>query len=306
MQPGQWANFTMGGLTAALVDAGGTSTPSLLTFAARGVWDSAHRKLQFAGTSHTGGAFIQDAGGLITWDDATNQWTKESYNWSSEDPGHSYYHVTVNPNTGDLYFRKFNSAQIRRRVYGNTGQSSWQQVANHPNAANQVAGGLEWFPQLNNGGGGLVFVDQVGASWSNAALTSWNTTPTIMSGGYHNWIARAGGFVYWGGGDKSSAMYRLSPTGAAAAMPDTPLQAGVNSEQAIVLPHPNGTDLLLFGTSSGGPIHRFNGSTWSNIGTHQIGGQLWIGFTIPDYGVVIFLRHPAGALDTASAVVYKP
>jgi len=309
LSSGQWTAITMGGLNSSLVGAAGTSVQSLLTFAARGHWDCAHKKLQYAGTSHTGGQLIAGAGGLITWDDATNQWTKESYTWSSENPGHAYYHVALNKSNGNLYFRGYNSAGIIRRTFGSTGQGAWQsgQVANNPNSANQVAGGLEWFPQLNGGLGGLVFVDATGAAWSNAALSSWtHQTGSSTSGPYHNWIAHAGGFVYWGGGNGSTAMYRLSPTGTVTAMPSTPLVAGPNNEAAIVLPHPNGTDLLLFGVNSGGAIHRFNGTSWSSAGTHQNGGQLWIGFTVPEYGVNVFLRHEGGGTGAASAIIFKP
>jgi chitodextrinase len=308
LSSGQWANFIMGGLDSSLVGASTAGNPSLFNYAARGHWDPVHRKLQFAGTSHTGGAFIPGAGGLITWDDATNQWTRETYTWSSEGPGHSYYHTALNKGNGDLYFRQFNSASITRRAYGSTGQASWQsaQVANHPNTGTQVAGGLEWFPQLNGGAGGLVFVDWTGASWSNAALSSWTgQSGSSPSGPYHNWVAQAGGSMYWGGGNGSTAMYRLSSTGSVTAMPSTPLEAGNIYNNAIVLPHPNGTDLLLFGTAAGGPIHRFNGSSWASVGTHQIGQPLWVGFTVPEYGVIVFVRHVDGN-GAASAVVYKP
>jgi len=310
LQPGQWTvPFAMGGLDQALVSANGPSVPTLLGFASRGHWDCAHRTLQFTGTSHTGGLYIDGAGGLLTYNEVTNQWTKESYTWSVYDPGHSYYHNTLNRTNGDLYYRQFNSATVYRRAFGTTGQASWQagQVANIPNNANQVAGGLEWFPQLNNGAGGLVFVDTFGASWSNATLTSWQSTPNnLTSGQIHNWIALAGGFVYWGGGGDTTAMYRLSPAGVATRMPDTPIGTGVNANSGVVLAHPNGTDLLLFGTSAGGPVYRFDGSTWTNIGTHQIGGQLWVGFTIPDYGVMLFLRHENVGTGDGSAALFKP
>lgn len=308
MQSGQWASFSMGGLDSSLVYGAGPSVNTIMGFSARGHWDPIHKKLQFAGTSHTGGPYIANAGALITWNDATNQWTRESYSWSVYDPGHSYYHVALNKTNGDLYFRQFNSATVYRRSYGSTGQSSWEtgKVANVPNLANQVAGGLEWFPQLNGGAGGLVFVDTFGASWSNAAMTSWTSTPTLMSGQYHNWIAAAGGYVYWGGGNGTTSMYRLSPTGATATMPDTPLEAGNNENASIVLPHPNGTDLLLFGTSPGGPIYRFNGTSWTNVGSNQMGDQLWVGFTIPEYGVIVFVRHAGVGTGAASAMVYKP
>jgi hypothetical protein len=311
MQPGTWADFIMGGLTSSLVSASSSSTPSILTFAARGVWDPVHKKIQFAGTSHTGGQVISGAGGLITWDDATNQWSREAYAWSSDVPGHAYYHLAVNANNGDLYFRMFGSPRIMRRAFGATGQGSWVtgQVADQPNNANQVAGGLQWFPNLNGGQGGLVFIDVLGAAWSNAALTSWTSqSGTSQSGNYQNWVAQTGGAVYWGGGANGSlAVYRLSSNGVVTTMPNAPMTTGVNTDSAIVLAHPNGTDLLLFQAGvAQGAIYRFNGSSWSNIGTHQINSSnFWIGVSIPIYGVIVFIVHPDGS-GTPYARVFKP
>ncbi len=326
LQPGQWqVPFAMGGLDSSLLYAAGPSLNTLLGFASRGHWDCAHKTLQYAGASHVGGlGQTAGAGGLITWDDATNQWTKESYAWSQYDPGHSYYHTTLNKTNGDFYYRQFNSASVYRHPHGSTGTglAGWKTgiVANVPNNANQVAGGLEWFPELNGGAGGLVFIDTFGASWSNAALTSWTSGPQVAIGQYQNWIAHAGGYVYWGGGQGNTSMYRTDSTGAQVQMPNTPISGGVNEDSAIVLAHPNGHDLLLFGTSAGGPIYRFDGASWTNIGTHQLqssvdGSDLWVGFTIPDYGVIVFLQHlgigstnmsVTGTSGTGSAAVYKP
>ena len=307
MPSNSWADFMIGSLTSSVVSASGPSVPSLLTYAARANWDPIHKRMQFAGTSHTGGVVISGAGGLITWDDTTNQVTRESYSWSSENPGHSYYHTTVNQSNGNMYFRSYNSASIYRRVFGQTGQSSWAAgvVANHPNPANQVAGGLEWFNELNGGAGGLVFIDCLSVNWSNAALTSWTAKTGFNSGNYQNWCTRAGGSVYFGGGSGSTAMYRLSSSGTVSSMPSTPLVAGP-AEQGIVLAHPNGNDLLLFqsGTASGS-IYRFNGSSWAGAGTHKINtSDFWVGCTIPEYGVILFLVHPTGS-GTPSIRVYK-
>lgn len=307
LSSGQWADFKMGGLTSDLMKAAGQSVPSFSLYAARGHWDAIHRKIQYAGTSHTGGAYFAGAGALITWDESSNLWTKESYSWSSEDPGHTYFHLTLHLPTGDLYYRSFNSPKILRRAYGATGQASWEagRIANTPNAARQVAGALEWFPELNSGAGGLVFVDQAGAAYSNSTFSSWTQTATTLSGPYHNWTARAGGFVYFGGGNGSTAMFRLDSKGSVTQMPNTPMEAGNNLNQSLVLTHPNGTDLLLFQTTASGSIYKFNGSSWVSAGTHAVGGTHWIGTTIPEYGIILFLIHPGGT-GTPFARVYKP
>jgi hypothetical protein len=297
----------MGGLTSSLVGAASAAVPSLVTYASKMMWDPLHRKLHFAGCSHTGGQTMANAGGLITWDDETNQWSKESYSWSSSGPGHSYYHTTVNPSTGDLFYREFESARILKRNYGSTGQAGWRSglVANHPHAANQAAGGLEWFPELNNGAGGLVFVDARGAARSNAALSSWTQGSTAVSGNYHNWSAQAGGYVYFGGGNGSSAMYRMNASGVTSSVPNTPLEAGVNAgNSSMVYAHPNRNDLLLVARASSGAFHRFNGSSWSSLGSHQVNGTPFVATAVPEYGVVLFLVHPGGT-GTPYLRVYK-
>src|SRR5258708_16464432 len=147
MSPGQWAPFTMGGLSGALLYADGPSVHTLLGYAARGHWDGVHKKISFTGVSHTGGQYIANAGALLTWDDATNQWTRESYKWNVYDPGHSYYHNTLNQSTGDLYFRQSNSATVYRHAYGSKGPAAWgrEQLANRPKQPTKEAVCVDWF-----------------------------------------------------------------------------------------------------------------------------------------------------------------
>jgi hypothetical protein len=312
MSAGAWANFSMGLTSATFTGvAPGGSEPSINNgFGNRMLWDPVHRKLQYAGTTHTGGATVSGAGGLATWDEKTNTWSRETYAWSSENPGHSYSHIAVNTTNGDLYFRSFNSRTIYRRVYGQTGQASWQAFSalnGITNWANQVAGALEWFPELNGGAGGLAFADELGASRSDATLKSWTGQSSISkSGPYHNWCARAGGLFYFGGGNGSSAMYAMNAGGTVSAKASTPLSAG-SAGASMVFAHPNGTDLLLFQNSASGAIHRFNGTSWSNAGTHQIGVSdgLWMACAIPEYGVMVFIRNERGS-GTPTCVLYKP
>lgn len=313
MSSGQWSDFTTGSLTNATLYANTTSGNFgiLNSFGSKLVWDPAHKKMNFAASSHTGGAIISGSGGLAVWDDATNTWSRETYDWSSEDPGHEYYHVTVNPTSGDLYFRSFNSRTVLRRQYGSTGQASWQSFSTigHGNYANQVAGGLEWFPERNSGSGGLVFADTLGCAMSDAALTTWTgQTGSSSSGAYHNWIQYANGRVYFGGGNGSSAMFSIGSTGTTPSSHSaTPLSAGPNLD-GIVLGHPNGTDLLLFENfAASGAIHRFNGTSWSSAGTHSIGDSsgCWAGGAVPEYGVMLFLMFP-NTSGTPFCKVYKP
>jgi hypothetical protein len=294
LSPGEWANFSMGGMGASLLDAG--SGHSITEFSARGHWDPVHKKIQYWGQGHYA------AEKLITWDDGANQWSVGP-SAGMGTIGHGYYHFALDPATGDVYLRAYGSATVKKRPYG----GSWSTIATLPNIGNQVAGALEWFPALNNGAGGLVFCDTLSAETWNKLSNAWTVriSSLLGLGGYHNWAAVAGDSLYFGGGDGRTAMYRLSASGSVSSAPSTPIAAGVGD--GIVLRHPDGNQLLLFGQGSSGSIHRFDGSSWTSAGTHQIGGatNLWFGVPISDYGVVLFVAQTSST-GSPTVKVYRP
>jgi hypothetical protein len=294
MGAGQWANFSMGGMSTALLDAG--SGHSITEFSARGHWDPVHKKIQYWGQGHYAGEK------LITWDDATNQ-------WSTGAPagfggiGHGYYHLAMDPATGDLYLYGYGSHNVKKKPYG----GSWSSIASFTGWTNQGMGGLEWLPSLNGGTGGLVFGDTLSLQTWNPATNSWTTRSSTLTGigSYHEWIVAAAGSVYFGGGNGSSTVYKVSSTGSISAAPSTPVPAGVGN--GIVMRHPDGNQMLLFTQGSSGSVYRFNGSSWVSHGSHQIGGttNLWFGVPISDYGVILFVAQDSST-DSPSAKVYRP
>lgn len=301
MSSNSWSNFTMGGLTLSLVDAG--SSHSIVEFCARGHWDRLNRKIQFWGQGHNA------ASKLITWDDATNQWS------IGTDPGfggvaHAYYHQAMNQATGDLYLRQYSGSGIKRKLYN----QAWTNVASINNSYNQVAGGLEWFSALNSGAGGLVFCDTASAESSTTTVSGWTVRQDPLSpalGPYHQWIAATTSFCYFGGGNGSSDMFRMNASGSVSVQPDTPETAGIWAEssdgKSPVISHPNGTDLLQLGANpQGGTISRFNGTSWSSVGTMQLGSGLdqWFAVPIDTYGVVLFVAA-ANNVTTPICRVYK-
>ena len=293
MSSGQWTSFSMGGMGASLLDAG--SGHSITEFSARGHWDPVHKKIQYWGQGH----YAND--NLITWDDATNQWSSNG-SAGMGTIGHGYYHLALDPATGDLYLRGYNSATVKKNPYG----GSWSNIASCPNIANQVAGALEWFTGLNSSAGGLTFCDTLSAEMWNKSANAWAVPSSSLSGmgSYHNWAVAAGGSLYFGGGNGSSVMYRMSASGSVASAPSTPIAAGVSA--GIVVRHPDGNQLLLFSQGTSGTIYRFNGSSWSTQGTHQIGGatDLWFGVPISDYGILLFVAQTTST-DAPVVKVYK-
>jgi hypothetical protein len=294
MSSGQWANFSMGGMSAALLDAG--NSHSITEYASRGHWDPVHRKIQFWGQGH------YSSEKLITWDDATNQWSVGTPAIAGS-IGHAYYHLAMDPTTGDLYLRAFGSTAVKKKPYG----GAWVNITPFQNVSGQVAGALEWFPSANAGAGGLAFCDVKSVQTWAPTANAWSTRSSTLSGlgNYHNWGVAAGSSVYCGGGNGSTAMYRLDANGSVSAAPSTPITAGVGS--GIVLRHPDGNHLLLFAQGATGAIHRFNGSSWATHGTHQIGGttNLWFGVPVSTYGVIVFVAQTNGA-SSPTVTVYKP
>lgn len=298
MASGQWATFSTSGMSAGLLAV--DSTHSVTEFGARGHWDPAHKLVQFWGQGHWAPSK------LITWDDASNRWTADGTQVFS-DIGHAYYHLALDPGSGDLYLRGYFSTAVRRKPYG----GAWTNIASFADIGRQVAGGLEWFPQLHGGRGGLVFIDVLSCQTWNPSTNAWTTRSSTLSGmgPYHNWIAAAGPYVYFGGGNGSRAMYRLSADGSVSTAPSTPLEAGIWAAggNAPVLSHPDGNQLLQFAPGSSGAIYRFNGSAWVAHGTHQIGPRQWFGVPISDYGVIMFVAQDgSGTSYTPVVKVYKP
>jgi hypothetical protein len=283
MSTGQWNDFVMGGMNGSLLDAGGGR--SITEYSARGHWDPVRRKVQYWGQGH------YTAEKLITWDEASNQWSVgPTANVSSI--GHAYYHLALDPASGDLYLHGYNSTATKRKPYN----GSWSAIAPGPNNASLVAGGLEWFPALNGGAGGLVYVDQASVQTWNPSTNAWTVRGSLSGlGPYNIWIAAAAGAVYFGGGDGSSATYRMSASGAVSSAPSTPIGGGVGA--GIVLQHPDGNQLLQFAPGATGAIYRFNGSSWVAHGTHQIGGLTLHRFGVPirDHGVVLFISYSGGS-----------
>lgn len=313
MSANTWADFSMPNLAIATFFA--ESTAGAKTFLngnlPKMTWYAANKEINIVGASHTGGLTVVGAGGLSTWTDSNNTWVRETYDWNSEIQGHGYYHNAVNVLNGDLYLRKYNSAGILRRTRGSSGDSWTTFSTIGANYANQVAGALEWFPELNSGSGGLVFVDVGGANFSNAALTSWSAatgaSPTGI-GSIHNFTAYSNNRVYFGGGNGSLKMWSLNSSGVAQVEADTPITCGAGTSfgQGAVFPHPNGTGLLAFGPNTGNDFYSYNGSSWTNLGAHSIGvaDGIWAGVTIPDYGIVLFLKN-AGGTGTPTCKLYK-
>jgi hypothetical protein len=340
MVSGDWQDFTMGGLDDALLHASSSAgTQSHVTFVGRMHWDSTTKKLYYLGFGHCPGG-CDDIGAYFTWDDETNQFsTRENYTTTGRPnlgESHVYMMWAHNEATQDSYWRNYFSNTIRKFVSlaaTEDFRDDWEtgHVADKPTGGNQINGALEWYQPLNSGSGGLAFFDVAGGYWTNAALSSWSDTYTangntaFWSGDYDQNVAQAGGYLYFGGGTcvnvnctgggngdttRHMNLYRMDSTGDVTQLGDLPRTVSQNSSSsnAVMLPHPNGTDLLILPMAASGTIYLYDPDMddWNTHGTTEFTeGIMHVCGVIDDYDVILCFTHGSSE-TTAYAQVYKP
>lgn len=320
MSPGDWEVFSIPSLDNSMLFANGPTQQGILNgFGYNLQFDPVHNLLLFAGTSHTGGVDYAGAGGLFTYDINTHTCTRESYTGNSVDGssgnvplvGHGYVHLALDPVTGNMWFRWYGSQSVRQRLFGDTGESSWTAFSTIGGSwGNQVAGALVYFPELNGGAGGLVFVDVAGAKTTASDLTTWadatGAAPTGI-GNLQQFGVRANGHVYFGGGNSSTKMWKLNASKVVTACADTPVECG-SANTAVIVTHPNGVDLLAYERANGGNFYKYDAvaDTWSGPTAHQIAASsIFAAAAVPDANVVFFLRFP-GVAGTPSVILHMP
>ncbi len=157
LQPGQWVEVNTNGFSnGAFLE---TNTGPITQWSDKGVWDPTRRRFYFMGAPHGG------VDKFIIYSADTNTWTTGQNPCQATGTActvtHGYEHLTVNPATGELYYRVYYSPLVFK-FEPSTGV--WSRIANLPLAAPaiQCCGALEWFPDRNE----LIFVDGDWGVWA--------------------------------------------------------------------------------------------------------------------------------------------
>src|SRR2546423_12409652 len=110
MQPGEWRVLNQSG------DASGwnytllsTGTDNILNYADKGLWNPNTREMFFLGKGAGGGLFK-----FLSYTESSNQWVQQPkpyWDCSPSDTclGHGYEHSTIDPATGNIYWRPYGS-----------------------------------------------------------------------------------------------------------------------------------------------------------------------------------------------------
>jgi hypothetical protein len=296
MSAGQWIQIVTSGLTTSLFVDGANST---LDYMDKGCYDPIHRKVTFIGHAHYGDQRWHE------FDEASGRWSNlPDPPWdtggSASPPfiGHGYQHNTVDPVTGDLFYRQFDSNTIRwlRRSTG-----TWTTTAAAPNTS--VAGGLEWLPTIGNQGGLVLFLAPAVHLWDKATGV-WRTAANALGPSTYSSIALRSvphGVVLIGGGDGSSALWKIDGAGRVTACARCPIEFGIG--QTITTAEPVTGELLVIRSDSVAFRYAVGTDAWSPlslIGAPRFGvvdaGSDVVAIPIAAYGVVMFLFGKAPAV----------
>ena len=181
LQPGESAFLDTAGIDSAFTATGsGASSNTHIIWSDEIVWNSVHRKLQFVGGDHYNGISGPDDGPhFIEYDEVSNSWTDHGIPpHIVPSTNHGYDHMAVDPETGYFYVRRVGVGPGNGPVIHYWDGSTWSPIAanNQSAQANEVAVGIDFFPELNgiiwagivpgDGLGGLYLWDKTSNSWS--------------------------------------------------------------------------------------------------------------------------------------------
>ncbi len=310
MPAGSWAELTgmagwnSGGILNPLNVTGCRTGDYITQFAEKAAWDPVGRRVLFIGQTH-GDCY---AGRFVILSEVTNGWTQGPWppgicqSGTASNPcfSHAYDHNTVDPTTGDMYFRQaFTSKFFRFR------NGAWTTIPQPSAGGFQCCGALEYFPDL----GRLIFIDGDWGVWAyNPTTNGWtalaNTNvsnavagvPNLPMISYNNFAIYnpVHKILLFGGG--TSRLYKMSANGTIATLRAPPFELAVTRSVISVDPV-TGHFIVLSGAS----MHQYDVTTdtWQQVATtvpatlrelNGVGDGL-IQAPITSYGVVMYIKY---------------
>jgi hypothetical protein len=302
MSSNTWQELPDNGLTTLAIKTDEPGIGLLFNFSHNLFWNSNAKELHFrGGIKTTGGAsgnqrHVRFNDGVGTWDAVTP--------WGFGSQAHQWGHFCGDPVTGDLYFRLKGLTTIVKWDYTQfPGTGSWvtDHVGNFNNAGGPNAQALGYFPDLNGGVGGLVYMysnggpatiyatDETKQNWS-----SKGTLPGPIS--VEALMAYLPGqqWMMFGGGKgafpaPNFQIGKMDANGVVTRLNDLPFGVGANTDGTIV-GHPNGR---VFGLdpSVSTTLYEYNegADSWSASGLTQptfTRGEMNAACMIPDFNVI--------------------
>ena len=247
---------------------------------------------------------------------------------------HQWGHFTGDPRTGDLYFQRLESGAANPRIHKWTyerwpgafsdpsGNDSWPLAITGNATVYSNRSRLEFFPDLNNGEGGLAIIDGGGGGavvYSSSDFTNWtrnggnglNTAEYELVSCYlpqQQTILYGGGKYFDTSSHSSRDLAKVDANGVSTTLNDTPFQLGTGGDTGFMVAFPNGR---VFGIDVGGELlyeSSDGGSSWSTSGLTALpfDGYWTAGCAIPEWGVIyVVSQQGSGGGDPVQEWIYK-
>jgi hypothetical protein len=310
MQPGQWAQITTKDAHLLLTPANGGN---ILEYANRGGWDPINKNAFVCGASHHG-TFISRC---VRYDESTNTWLSiglppdvaQSTVTGGESIVHAYDHNAVDTTRGHYYLRRGN----RVHKY-DPAKTTWSDIPTIPwhlsrngSTCSAVTGVLEYFPDIDR----LIYLNMRcngDAFYFDPAINNWSVPKTPLfalgNGEYHTEGTYSNqGYVFAGGGNKSSQLWRLDKNLQWLQVASAPAGPHITTSMFVADPV-SGRPLLFAGA---GNIHELNPVTnsWTNTGISSKIPTPVAGIVIPisSHGVIVLVKADRAA--SAEVWLYK-
>jgi hypothetical protein len=224
MAANTWAPFTMGGLTASLMNPGGSP---VITYLGKGLWDPIARKVIVICQAHGTNYESRE----LEWSESSNQWSQgPTPPVPDGSVSHGYYMATIDPVSQTRYWHVYGSHRMRRKNRG----GSWSDTAQDNLDAVQITGGCEWNPHANGNVGGVVYGNIYGVATYNPNTNSWTKNLSngsgITLGAYSqaSFYDEASQCVFIGGGNgANTALTKITASGACSQVASAPERMGV-------------------------------------------------------------------------------
>ena len=279
-----------------LIDA--TGGHDVLQYSDKGVWDPNTCQALFVGGGHltlvkylaysaSQNKFFQ-APNPNWWCDATTASNK----WACST--HAYGHNALDPKTGRMFFREFNSDTVFVHQVDATIDSDWSVLPKLPNGAGGcIATGVEYFPARDE----LVFVDCKNDSLltSKSGTGAWKEIPgPFTMGPYHNYAAHnpVHKVVLFGLGNGSKDLYKYDASGKVTpvAPPPRTFHPSPDNGSTLRILTADPASGKYLAVSMGGDLFEYDVSSnkWGS-GAKKLPQGLEIAVPISSYGVVMFL-----------------
>lgn len=331
MAPGTWAELTTASSQNAVLGVGPTSS-STIFYANSMPWNPIAKRIEILANDHNY-HFPSVTPRYMYYDDATNAFVLGADVPSGAPVGvqHAYDHVTLNPTTGDVYYREYNTTGNYRKPNGSTTMSARASWDAH--GWNQVAIGTAWWSEsgfTGAGAQGSLIVYNCGktvngGNASDGQMTAydpllnswfWDTSPTDAmapfndpgsSGAtYHCLIeySKAKNVAVYGGGNSNpNAIWRLNANRTKTQLTNVPSGKSLGVAAGNLVADPVSGNFLLLSNSQLWELDPTGSGTWTQqngarappagLGTPGTDGIVCTG--VEDYGVIVCIKQSSAS-----------